>query len=377
MERIDDKFIRLIRGDVQGLPTQLLRLILLCLSKVYGGVVRFRLFMFQHRVFRKVILGCPVISVGNITVGGTGKTPHVAYLMELLHTHYKVAVLSRGYGRISKGFKLLTEKSIATKVGDEPLMLKQKFKNAIVAVDENRVNGINQILQLHPEVKTILLDDAFQHRAVKAHLSIVLVDYNQPVFNDFLLPAGRLRENKSALSRANIIIVSKTPNNLSVHEQKEFEAKLNLLSHQQLYFSFIVYGNPIAIESDGLAITIVDLKDYDCLLLSGIANATPLLNFIQNKAHSVKHFAYQDHYNYLLSDVKKIKNNFDAIKSEKKILLTTEKDFTRLNNAEFKNELKDIAFYYLPIEVQFHNTAPLSFNDYIMSFLSNFVASNY
>ncbi len=350
----------------------LIRLILLPLSLIYSLAIFIRNKLYDWKIFSSTQFNIPIISVGNITVGGTGKTPHIAYLIELLQKHYKLAVLSRGYGRMSKGFKLLTEKSIAAKVGDEPLMLKQKFPKAIVAVDENRVNGINQILQLHPKVQTILLDDAFQHRAVKAHLSIVLIDYNQPIFNDFLLPAGRLRENKSALSRANIIIVSKTPSNLSEQEQKQWEQKLQLRSHQQLYFSFIAYGEPVAMQDEGFPIAKTELKNYDCLLVSGIANAEPLIGFVKSNCKSVKHLAYQDHYNYTIKDIQKIRKTFETINSEKKLFITTEKDFSRMSNPEFKNELKNVAAYYLPIEVQFHNTTPLSFNDYILSFLNNF-----
>lgn len=346
----------------------LIRFILLPISLIYALVIIIRNKLYDWKILASTKFDLPIISIGNITVGGTGKTPHIAYLISLLKEKYKIAVLSRGYGRLTKGFKLVDEHSTATIVGDEPFMLKQKYADILVAVDESRVNGITSLREKDPTIQAILLDDAFQHRAVKVGLSIVLVDYNQPIFNDFLLPAGRLRETKSGLARADIIIVSKTPSILEKEKKEEFERKLNLQAHQKLFFSYLEYGNLISLDHSTFAIS--TCKEYDCLLLTGIANAQPLKDYISTHFNSIKHLAYRDHYSYSLTDVKAIKKQWEHLKTEKKLLLTTEKDFVKLNKQEFKDELNNVMLYYIPIEVKFYESLGENFNAIILNYLS-------
>lgn len=347
----------------------LIRLILLPLSLIYALVIILRNKFYDWKIFSSTQFSIPVISVGNITVGGTGKTPHIAYLIALLKDQYKIAVLSRGYGRSSTGFKLVSEKYPVTKVGDEALMLKQKYPETIMAVDESRINGINTLLESNPDIQVMLLDDAFQHRAVKPGLSVVLVDYYQPVFNERLLPAGRLRENKSALSRADVIVLSKTPIDLTIEQQHEFEQKIQLQPHQKLYFSYLSYGDLVSLNESISSIPVSKLKKYDCLLVTGIANTKSLIDFVKPNCQSVKHIAFNDHHNYSADDIKNIIKQFEELKSDKKIILTTEKDAVRFNN--FKKELLNRPVYYVPIEVQFHTSKKEKFQDMIFQYINS------
>lgn len=344
-----------------------IRLILLPLTLIYALVIILRNKFYDWKIFSSILFTIPVISVGNITVGGTGKTPHIAYLAALLKDKYKIAILSRGYGRSSRGFKLVSEKYPASKVGDEPLMLKQKYPEVIMAVDESRVNGIYKLLESNPDIQLVLLDDAFQHRAVKPGLSIVLVDYYQPVFHDWLLPVGRLRENIGALSRADIIIVSKTPDHFTREQQKELEQKLHLLQHQKLYFSYLNYGELVSLDEGVASIPVSQLKEYDCILVTGIANTKPLLEFIKPNSYSVKHLAFNDHHNYTGADIQNILKSYKELRGDKKLIITTEKDAVRL--AAFKKEFPDNVVYYIPIEVKFHASAKENLIDHILNYI--------
>jgi tetraacyldisaccharide 4'-kinase len=345
----------------------LIRIILLPLSLLYALGILLRNTLYDWKIFSITEFDIPIISIGNITIGGTGKTPHIDYLISLLKDKYQIAVLSRGYNRLSKGFQLINEKAEVSRAGDESRMLKNKFPDVMVAVDESRINGIHKLRELNPKLQVVLLDDAFQHRSVKAGLSIVLIDYNQNVFDDYLLPAGRLRENINALKRADIIIISKTPEFLKDEQRTVFINKLNLEKDQRIYFSHIKYGDLISLNDKKKAMPVSNFKEYDCILISGIAQSKPLEAFIQSKFKSFQHLKYRDHHHYTIQDIHYIKKHFDNFKNDKKLLLTTAKDAVKLKDY---TEIKDLPFYYLPIEVKFQKEDAESFNEEIFYYLS-------
>lgn len=296
----------------------------------------------------------PIICVGNLSVGGTGKTPMIEYLISLLKHDFKVATLSRGYKRKTEGFQLADETSDAASIGDEPFQFYNKFKGEVlVAVDANRNNGINRLLKNESAPEVILLDDAFQHRKVKAGFNILLTTYSNPYFKDFVLPTGNLREPKKGSKRANIIVVTKCPDNLSNSTKSDYIRLLKLKSHQQVFFSSISYSNEVCSENNSKRIE--DLPPFT--LVTGIANAVPLLEFLNSKDLIYKHLNYKDHYEFTKSDVQ-------ALEKEN-LIITTEKDFMRLKQYE---SLKDKLFY-LPIKLVLNDTE--SFNQLVTNFVKS------
>jgi tetraacyldisaccharide 4'-kinase len=306
------------------------RKILYPLSVLYGEITRIRNKMYDNGVLKSTQFDIPVIVVGNLSVGGTGKTPQIEYLIRLLEKEYKIAVLSRGYKRKSKGFLIADTSSDAQKIGDEPFQYYQKFKNIIVAVDTDRVNGINQLKGLENPPEIILLDDAFQHRKVDAGFNILLTPYNDLYVDDTMLPSGNLRERTEGAERAQIIIVTKCPNELSDKKQFEVASKLEPALYQTVFFSSIEYAS--VIKDKKSTISLSDLKDYQVLLVTGIANPTPLVNYLNSESIKFEHLKYPDHHDFSDKEIKNIKSIFNKISSKKKIILTTEKDFVRLEN---------------------------------------------
>ena len=287
----------------------------------------------------------PVIAVGNLNVGGTGKSPQIEYLIRLLKPDYDIAVLSRGYGRTTKGFFLADENSTAEQLGDEPLQFYRKFKNLCVAVDEKRDHGIDQIQKLKPKVELVLLDDAFQHRYVEAGLYILLTTWDDLYVDDLLLPAGNLREPKKGAQRADMIVVTKCPPDLSGEEQAGIIKKLNPRFHQKVFFSTIAYQERIL--GNQKEILTKDLKSYEVLLVTGIADPTPLLHYLSHHGLSFKHLKFADHQNLGKSEFQAISRSFDEMAGSKKVILTTEKDYVR-------NFLYvDLPVYYIPIQTEF------------------------
>jgi tetraacyldisaccharide 4'-kinase len=276
----------------------------------------------------------PVVCVGNLSTGGTGKTPLVEYLIKLLKADYKLATLSRGYGRDTKGFQLANVNSSATLLGDEPFQFYNKFKNDIlVAVDEDRQHGIKILRALKNMPEVVLLDDAFQHRKVKAGLNILLTTYNQPYFNDIVLPTGNLREPRAGAKRAGIIVVTKCPEALSDSEKASIEKRINPDPNQLVCFSTIGYSTVVI--SGEKTRPLSSLSKFT--LVTGIANAKPLLDYLSAKNFAFKHLEYKDHYSFTAEDIARI--------SENELIVTTEKDYMRLKKYEvLKNKL-----YYLPI----------------------------
>lgn len=314
-----------------------LRKILIPFSLMYGIIIWLRNKFFDWNLLSSKSYSFPVICVGNLSVGGTGKSPMIEYLIRLLRNDFKVATLSRGYKRKTKGFYRVEENDEAINSGDEPLQFKSKFPNIFVAVDENRQNGIAKICAQHPQPEVILLDDAFQHRKVKPGFSVLLTSYDSIYPNDLLLPAGNLRENKSGANRADLIVVTKCPPNLSKEEQQAITAQIRLKPHQQLYFSHIAYANSISNKEEQRSL---DELPKDFCLITGIAKPQPLVEYLKGKGLKFKHQKFPDHHNFSTAEVEQLQ--------KEKFILTTEKDFMRL-----QNELSVHQLFYLPIRQKF------------------------
>lgn len=350
------------------------RWLLLPFAFIYGLIVWIRNRMFDTNVLPSKEFNLPIISVGNITVGGTGKTPHVEYLLKLLHQEKKVAVLSRGYKRKSSGFLVAGIDTSSVKIGDEPRQIKRKFPEVAVAVDGNRVHGINKLLSgaasFDPDV--IVLDDAFQHRYVKPGLSILLVDYNRPLEKDYMLPYGRLRESVSEKKRANIIIVTKAPPELKPIERRIISTDMKLFPYQNLFFTYLKYGalKPVFFENAELSTKKTDDTKLDVLLVTGIANPIPLKEYIESKYNRVEHLKFPDHHSFTAKDLSKIDKVFNAMASDNTIIITTEKDAVRMSDNKIFEPLASI-LYYVPIEVEFLDNDHEVFNKRVASFISN------
>lgn len=333
----------------------LFRLFLFPVSLVYGLVVLIRNKLFDWNIKKSVSFDLPIFSVGNITVGGTGKTPHVEYLLEILSDKYKTAVLSRGYKRKTSGFVLASDSSTANEIGDESFQIHSKYPECSVAVCESRVEGISQLLQNKADLEVIILDDAFQHRYVKPGLSILLVDYNRPVFKDFYLPTGNLRDGFYSRKRADIIIVTKANEDVDEHNYSYWKKKLKLLNHQHLYFSNIEYGSlkPVFENINSQPIkTELEKLNSEVLLVTGIAEPKPLISHIRHLGISLETMKFSDHHSFDDADISRIQKKFQKINENDGILLTTEKDAVRfLHYPGFPENLKK-HIYYIPISIK-------------------------
>ncbi len=343
------------------------------LSFLYGIGVRIRNALFDWGFLRSQSFDVPVISVGNITVGGTGKTPHVEYLVRLLRTQFHVAVLSRGYKRKSSGFLEIGRHTPVEQSGDEPFQMKQKFPDIPVAVDKKRCRGANLLLARNPETEAILLDDAFQHRYIQPGINILLINYHRPLCNDALLPAGRLREPASAQHRANIVIVTKCPDNIKPMEYRILSKQLRLYPYQQLYFSTIRYGAIYPLQAPGAydGITLPSLAEEDAiLLLTAIASPDATLCEL-NKYPAQKHLlTFPDHHFFNKADMEKLDAQFKAMPGRRKIIVTTEKDATRLAQLPCLGEDIKKHIYILPIGISFLQNQQEKFNKYIIDYVT-------
>ncbi len=324
------------------------KILLFPFGVLYHGVTSFRNILFDKEILKSTSFDLPIICIGNLAVGGTGKTPHTEYLIRLLRKEYQVATLSRGYGRKTKDFREVLANSSALEVGDEPAQYKRKFPNVIVAVENDRVRGVNLLLHRYPDLEVILLDDAFQHRKIVAGLNIVISDYNRPLKNDYLLPAGNLREHKKNINRADMVIISKCPKNLSLTERNKLTSELNFHTPENVFFTAIRYGAIYSIFTPQQKIE--TLKDVDVLLVSGIARPKGLQAYVRKRAKSIKIMEYKDHHNFSRKDIQEIKDNFNLLNSKKKIILTTEKDASRFLSIE---DMKSLPVYSIEIEVFF------------------------
>ncbi len=314
-----------------------LRKILFPFAILYGFITSIRNFLYDKGILKSYSFDLPVIAVGNLSVGGTGKTPQIEYLIRLLSNNYKVATLSRGYKRKSEGFVLADAHSNAEILGDEPFQFYQKFPNIQVAVDANRKNGIEQLLSQPQKPQIILLDDAFQHRKVKAGFYILLTAYNDLFSDDFILPTGNLRESRSGAKRADVIIVTKCPSDISEIEQNKIKEKIGIKT--PIFFTYIDYDDAVFSKDEQLDVN--DLKNVNKLLLAGIAKPKPFFAYLQ--AEKNKTMVFPDHHDFTQQDIETIKE-----RAKNQIIITTEKDFVRLNG-----KLSDEKLYYLPIKSSF------------------------
>ncbi|MEI6122228.1 MAG: tetraacyldisaccharide 4'-kinase [Bacteroidota bacterium] len=329
----------------------LLKILIYPFSILFGFFTLFRNKIYDWKIFKSSTFDIPIICVGNISMGGTGKSPLIEYLLRLLlKNEIKVATLSRGYGRRTKGFLIATNKSTSRIIGDEPKQFFNKFQNICVAVCENRRLGIQNLLGSCTNVEVILLDDAFQHRRVIAGISILLSEYENLYTDDCMLPSGRLREFRNGATRAEIIIITKSPYNITESDKQSITKKLKPKPNQTVFFSHLKYNNPISFSNKN---DFDFINPVDILLFTGIANPKPLESFLakEYKIHTIIHF--RDHHNYSTSDILQITEKFNNIVSENKIILTTEKDFVRLVDIEKFKKLNSLPIFYIPIEMDF------------------------
>ena len=342
---------------------------LLPLSWLYGIGVGFRNKLFEVGVLKQHSYDIPVISVGNITVGGSGKTPHVEYLIRLLQEEAKIAVLSRGYKRKTHGYILADENSTMKDIGDEPFQMKKKFSGINVAVDHKRTRGIENIINDRKDTDVILLDDAFQHRYVKPGINILLVDYHRLIIYDKLLPAGRLREPLSGKNRADIVIITKCPKDLKPMEFRVLTKSMDLYPYQSLFFSTIDYDTlyPLFNKEEN-KITKQQLKGKNVLLVSGIASPKQIIIDIKKYVTSITPLSFADHHQFSSKDAERINQAFANIKGNK-IIITTEKDATRLEDIEGLDDDVKSHIYVLPIKVRFMLNQENVFNDKIIDYV--------
>lgn len=347
----------------------LIQILLSPFSLLYGIITFMRNLLYDQGIFKSTSFNSPkTIIVGNLSLGGTGKTPHIEYLIELLQGSFSIATLSRGYKRKTKGFIIASDKSSSSDIGDEPLQFFKKFKSIIVSVCEDRVYGILQLINKYPKTNIVLLDDAFQHRAIKAGLNILITEYNNLYVDDYVIPSGRLREWKSGSKRADIIIVSKTPQTISKNEQISIKNKLSPLSHQSVFFTKIIYGELLPFTSSAKKTVNLSQK-FSILAFAGIANPKPFSDKLKTQFASVTTIKFGDHHDYTINDIKKIQDSFDKINNENKIIITTEKDIMRLSLTEIFNEVQDIPIFYIPIEVKFHGDSSEEFNKKVIDYV--------
>lgn len=336
------------------------KVLLLPLSIIYGVVVGIRNFLFHIGILKSRRFSVPVLCVGNITVGGTGKTPHTELIIAELRKNFRVACLSRGYKRKTSGFILSDEKSTAREIGDEPMQIKNKFPDILVACDSNRVRGIEKLQALPQPPEVVVLDDAFQHRYVQADKNIILVDYNRPVYDDCLLPAGRLRENTGSLKRADYIIVTKCPSNLQPIERRILSKHLKIKPYQHLFFTKLGYGPITSLSSKAEQITLQ--PDSHILCLTGIAQPGPYVEHLKTYTSHITELRYSDHHHFTKKDIQHIERTFQEIKHAEKYIFTTEKDAVRLKNTELPKELKG-QIYYIPVVPVFIQDEDLFLNE--------------
>lgn len=338
-------------------------------SWLYGAGVWVRNKLFDWGIIKSRTYDIPIICVGNITVGGTGKTPHTEYLIRLLKDRYNVAVLSRGYKRKTKGFVLADRDSDANTIGDEPKQIKDKFEDITVAVDESRCHGIETLMSgnNHPEV--IILDDAYQHRYVKAGLTILLTSYERLLTEDTMLPAGRLREQASEKHRADIIVITKCPDDMNPIDYRIITNKINPYPYQELFFSTFVYGQLENIVTHRVKKLDSITKDDHILLITGIANPESMARKINSYTQHIESIRFDDHHNFSDEDIDLIRRKFDNIKTEEKYIITTEKDAARIRLQS--DRLADImpCIYTLPVEVSFLMEQENKFNQIIIDYV--------
>lgn len=326
-------------------------------SLIYGLGVQLRNKLFDLDILQSKSYDIPILSVGNITVGGTGKTPLIEYLIRLLAPSYRIAILSRGYKRKTRGFILADSSSTAKDIGDEPFQIKHKFPEITVAVDANRQRGIERLMQLTPEIDVILLDDAFQHRYVTPSISILLSDYNRMIYEDKLLPYGRLREPIREKSRAQIVIVTKCPKEIKPIDFRIISKRLQLYPYQRLYFTGLSYDElvPVFPNDNDVPISTNNLSQHEVLLVTGIASPQPFIQYIQGFAPKAAYLCFPDHHSFSAKDIDKIQNKLLEMSNKQSFpcIIVTEKDAARLIHNPYLTDTLKQHLFYLPLKVCF------------------------
>jgi len=345
------------------------KILLFPIAILYGIITFVRNLLYDWKILKSKAVNVHTICVGNLAVGGTGKTPHVEYLIRLLKNEYKIATLSRGYKRKTSGFLIADVNSTADDIGDEPLLYKTKNQELTVAVDANRVNGIKQLLALSDAPRVVLLDDAFQHRALKSELNIVISEFSNLYTHDLMLPAGSLREPRSGIKRADIIIISKTPEKTTAVEIRNLMKDLKPLAHQHLFFSWLKYGELYGFDNpDEIIDTLNDLFRYRVVVFTGIGNPFPMITYLKEYASEIKHIQYPDHHQFTIQNISEIRDALDAFEGGNKIMVTTEKDAMRLKSSDLQDITNTLPLYILPIEVDFKEKTQ-EFNDLIINYV--------
>lgn len=350
-----------------------MRMLLLPLSWIYGMIIRLRNWAFDVGILKSTSFKVPIINIGNLSVGGTGKSPMALYLAQLLSSNYKVAILSRGYGRDSKGFRWVTLQSTAREVGDEPLQYIHSGLPLMVAVCEKRVEGVNELLKSENPPEVIILDDAFQHRYIHSGFNILLSDMNQPFFDDYMLPAGNLREPKSGSRRADVIIFTKCDSSMNEADQGKMVAKSRMKSNQSIHFSYIHYREEL-LGMDGSTLQMEFLKSKSVFLFCGIANPSPLKLFVEGNCEQLKTKFYPDHHDFSVADAIQLKSEFlkfAKTSDQAHVLVTTRKDQMRLMNKEIQYHLKELPIYIIDMEVKFLPNAKSNIDELVINFVSN------
>lgn len=345
-----------------------LKLFLFPFSIVYWIITSIRNKLFDLNILPSSSFSIPIISVGNLSTGGTGKSPHIEYLVSKLSDKYKIATLSRGYKRKTKGFILAKSGHTANDIGDEPLQFKTKFPNLTVAVDADRVNGASSLLKQEDGLDMLLLDDAYQHRKIDRSINILLTEYSKPFYKDHILPVGNLRESRSGFKRANVIIVTKSPIVLSPLDIRRVKAEIKPEPYQKIYFSYIKYGKPVAHTEAAKSLGQINLSDFAITVISGIANPEGLKFYVNRYAKEVNSLTFPDHHAFSQKDFDKINEKFEDLISQKKIIITTEKDSMRIDKLAYK----DLPIFYIPIKIKFH----LNDGEELIEQITDYVTAN-
>lgn len=354
------------------IQSTLIKLLLAPFSLLYGLGVSIRDMFYRWGMLRGVRFSIPTISVGNLSIGGAGKSPHIEYLVRLLKDYIHVATLSRGYGRKTRGYLSVQRNHSAEQVGDEPLQFKRKFPDIMVSVCENRVFAVPEIMKNAPQTQTVLLDDAFQHRSIQPDLNILLTEFSYPYTRDYLLPSGRLREWRSAAKRADLVVVSKCPPELSGEQREAMTNELGVLPRQKIFFSYYAYHRPMYIFDYRQQLVLDD--QLDVLVICAIARSEYLLQHLRPRVQSVQILEYEDHHYFTNFDLSNLKKRFEQMDGRRKVIITTEKDAMRLQLHQQYIVDHQLPIFSIPVEVKFHGNDGADFDETIKDFLLNYRA---
>jgi len=361
-----NKFV-ILQTPIKFFKVNLLRVVFFPFAVIYGIITFVRNKLYDLKILKSYSFDFPVISVGNLSVGGTGKTPHIEYIIRLLKENYSVCTLSRGYKRKTKGFVLADNNSNALQIGDEPMQFKNKFDDIRVAVDEDRVDGIKKLKDKYPDIDVFLLDDAFQHRKIAPGLSILITSVNKLYTEDYLLPTGSLRESISGANRADIIIVTKTDKFLSPITKRRIYSELKPKFYQNIYFSYVKYGKILPLPSFDFKVT--KSKFNTILLFTGIADSTDLQYYLKEMCNELIFLRFPDHHYYTKKNIELIRKTNNDIYTKNKIIITTEKDAMRLTKSKTIDFIKDLQIFYIPIEIEFKKNDKKKFNKQILDYV--------